>query len=495
MRSSSPSTVVSSRRSSSTTRRIRSVEPRPQLTKRHAELVELGRRSCFEPTFELVDPRGQRRGRLDQLVGRARRRTDSLDAPSSALSLADLVDPRDRRSGSCSTSSVSGALGRTDGLDTSLERVHGVPNLVDRAVDLAKVGRRSGFEPTLELVNPRGQRRGRLDQLVCRARSAPHRQLRCVPRAPSTASRTSPIEPWSSPRSGDGAASSRPSSACTALRISSIEPRSSSSSGDAALSSRPRARRSARSAPRSSHEAARRAGSGSCVALTVRRRSSSAWTASRRCSTSAGGTAIGASASGRAGCPHCRLLPGLGCLRLGWADLLKRRPLLGERACELEPGDCSLGDENLSESLPRVALREHRRVELALAHDTVLDEDLADRATLVIVLHRGRSDSACFRRLRARGRGRCSERGVSTRSIMAHCSARTPASSTRGTPKRPTRISPSSSPVSRLRDERLFELIVGDVPALDEDLADQRRRKGCRVGHSGGVIGRPSFEL
>ena len=124
----------------------------------------------------------------------------------------------------------------------------------------------------------------------------------------------------------------------------------------------------------------------------------------------------------------------------------------------------------------------------------MLDEDLADRATFVIDLHRSRSTRRALSSVKLRGGSPLRERRVDALHhgpLLCKDTGKLDA----GDPETAHEDLAEQFPCLRLRDERLFELIVGDVPALDEDLANQRRRKGCRVGHSGGVIGRPSFEL
>ena len=53
------------------------------------------------------------------------------------------------------------------------------------------------------------------------------------------------------------------------------------------------------------------------------------------------------------------------------------RPLLSERTCQVEPGEGALLDENLADSSARRGLCGNCRVELLLADEPVLDEDLA----------------------------------------------------------------------------------------------------------------------
>ena len=131
---------------------------------------------------------------------------------------------------------------------------------------------------------------------------------------------------------------------------------------------------------------------------------------------------------------------------LGRAQLLQVRPLVGESACELEPRDRALCDEDLAEPLAGLALAAKRSCQLVLRDHSLLDEDLAERSPLAGLEHADRNGWSAFSKT-ARSSSVDPGSASAPRSSSAHCSAIALASSSRETPKRDTRISPSSWPV------------------------------------------------
>ena len=180
-------------------------------------------------------------------------------------------------------------------------------------------------------------------------------------------------------------------------------------------------------------------------------------------------------------------------------QLLQGRPLLGERAREIEPRETSLLDEHLAQTRAGLALHVERPVEVVGGDETSREEDLADGAAqLWLDRNRVRLRLPCRRRCRS-GSGRGGRRGlvVARRSVALELrpllGEHARELEARDAEFRHDDLAQALAGL-RLLLERELELFLRDEALLDEEGADQARRDGRGCFHIAS-IGRHSFEV
>ena len=196
------------------------------------------------------------------------------------------------------------------------------------------------------------------------------------------------------------------------------------------------------------------------------------------------------------------VLPRLGCDGLGRAQLLEGRPLLGESARQVEPGEAPLPDEHLPEPRAGLALHVERPVEVVAGDEATLQEDLPDRAPQLRLDGRG---GRIGRAVGVHVRRRVGRRLPDGRSGLLF--ARLAVALELG-PLLREHARELEAGDAELRNDDLaqplaarllllqgkLELFLRDEPLLDEEGADQARRHGRGRFHIAS-IGRHPFEV
>ncbi len=157
--------------------------------------------------------------------------------------------------------------------------------------------------------------------------------------------------------------------------------------------------------------------------------------------------------------------------RGGGTQLLEGRPLVGQRACEVEPAQLPARDEDLAQPLPRLLLQLERVLQLILRDEPPLDEDLADRPLVSGLLRRrlelgpdsGEMQRGKLFRLLLRAQPL-----VLGPLLGQHAGDVEPRDAEAGDEDLPEALAGRA-----LLLERELELLLGDDPLLDEDLTDQ----------------------
>ena len=183
-------------------------------------------------------------------------------------------------------------------------------------------------------------------------------------------------------------------------------------------------------------------------------------------------------------CPAQAPVPGH---RLGWAQLLQARPLVRERAGQLEARDRPARDKDLAEPIAGRTLLLERVGKLLLGDHPLLDEDLADRPAVFLV--DGRDVPLSRRRSKSVDRLLSRIRALEVRPLLCD---RTGQLQTR----HPVVVDEDLAEKAAflfLDGQRFVEGFLGDEPTLDEDRPDQLGGNGGRF-HAG-LIGIPSDEV
>ncbi len=174
---------------------------------------------------------------------------------------------------------------------------------------------------------------------------------------------------------------------------------------------------------------------------------------------------------------------------VGRAKLLERRPLVGERARELEARELAGGDEDLAEPAAALPLLLEGLFELLLGHEPALHEDLSDRALEDAAGGGGDGRERDRRRHRRRLAVLDSSPALVLGPLLGEGAREVE-------PLDAELLDQDlAEPLARraLLLEGELELLLGDEALLDEDRADQTGGDRRRV--HGPLIGNPSFEL